>query len=70
MGKFVVIELQTTMDGQVLHIVDAFDNQDAAESKYHTILAAAAISTLPCHAACILSGEGFPVAHACYKHEA
>lgn len=70
MNKFVVIELQTTVDGQVLNLVYAYDNQNEAESKYHTILAAAAISNLPCHSACILSAEGFPIMHACYKHEA
>lgn len=69
MNKFIVVELQTMQDGTVANIVTAYDNQNAAESAYHTILAAAAISTLPCHAAVILSEEGFPIAHACYKHE-
>lgn len=66
--KFIVIELQTMADGQVANIVTAHDTQNEAESHYHTVLAAAAVSTLPCHAACIISGEGFPVAYACYKH--
>ena len=68
MNKFIVVELQTGTDGNVSNITTAYETQDAAESAYHTILASAAVSALPCHAACILSGEGFPIAHACYKH--
>lgn len=69
MNKFIVVELQTMQDGTVANITTAYETQNAAESAYHSILAAAAISTLPCHAAVIMSGEGFPIAHACYKHE-
>ena len=66
--KFVVIELQTMADGQVANLVTAHDTQNEAESHYHAVLAAAAVSSLPCHAACIVSNEGFPVAYGCYKH--
>ena len=65
---YVVIELQKNTDGAVANIVNAYETQAEAESKYHSILAAAAISELPCHSAIIVSEEGFPVAHQCYKH--
>ena len=68
MNKFIVVEVQTMQDGTVANITTAYDTQNAAESAYHTVLAAAAVSALPCHGAIIISGEGFPVAHACYKH--
>lgn len=65
---FVVIELQKNADGNVANIVSPYDTQAAAESKYHSILAAAAVSDLPCHSAIIVSEEGFPLMHQCYKH--
>ena len=66
--KYIVIELQKNAEGQVANIVTAFDNLAEAESKYHTILADAAVSKLPVHSAIIVSEEGFPVKHQCYKH--
>lgn len=64
---YIVIELQKNEKGEVANIVTAFPDLPAAESKYHSILAAAAVSDLPVHSAIIVSEEGFPVAHHCYK---
>jgi predicted regulator of Ras-like GTPase activity (Roadblock/LC7/MglB family) len=66
--KYIVIELQKTAEGQVANLVFSFDTLAEAESKYHSILASAAISTIPVHSAIIVSEEGFPVANKCYKH--
>jgi hypothetical protein len=65
---YIVIELQRNDQGVVSNIVTAFDTLAEAESKYYTILAAAAISKVPVHSAIIVSEEGFPVKHQCYKH--
>ena len=65
---FVVIELQKNADGNVANIVSVYDTQAAAESKYHSILAAAAVTELPCHSTIIGSEEGFPLMPQCYKH--
>ena len=65
---YIVIELQKNDQGVVSNIVTAFDSLAEAESKYYTILAAAAISKVPVHSAIIVSEEGFPVKHQCYKH--
>lgn len=65
---FIVIELQKNAEGVVSNIVTSFDTLAEAESKYYTILAAAAISKIPVHSAIIVSEEGFPVKHQCYKH--
>ena len=65
---FVVIELQKHEDGKVANIVTQKDTQPEAESLYHSVLAAAAVSKLPVHSAVILSEEGFPLMHQCYKH--
>ena len=65
---FIVVELQKLADGNVANIVTQKDTENEAYSHYHSVLAAAAVSELPCHSAVILSDEGFPVAHQCYKH--
>ena len=65
---YIVIELQTNADGAVSNLVTAFDTLAEAESRYHSILASAAISQIPVHSAIIVSAEGFPVQHQCYKH--
>lgn len=65
---YIVIELQKNDQGVVSNIVTAFDTLAEAESKYYTILAAAAISKVPVHSAIIVSEEAFPVKHQCYKY--
>ena len=65
---FIVIELQKNAEGVVSNIVTSFDNLAEAESKYYSILAAAAVSKIPVHSAIIVSEEGFPVKNQCYKH--
>lgn len=64
---YFVIELQTN-GGQTANIVSAYETREAAESKYHTILAAAAISSVEKHAAVIITEEGFEIVHQCYVH--
>ena len=65
---FIVVELQKNSEGQVSNIVTAHETQAEAESKYHSVLAAAAVSELPSHAAALLSEEGFSIANQCYHH--
>ena len=67
---YIVTEIQTNANGQVA-VVEPYvtESKDAAENKYHTILAYAAQSTLPKHAAIMYSEEGFTLKSECYKHE-
>lgn len=65
---YIVIELQKNEQGVVSNIVTSYENLAKAESKYYSVLAAAAVSTVPVHSAIIVSEEGFPVKHQCYKH--
>lgn len=67
--NYLVIELQTT-NGITSHLAWSYDNIEQAESKYHAILSAAAISTIPIHAAAILNQEGNNVKSWYYMHEA
>jgi hypothetical protein len=65
---YIVIELQTNAEGVVANIVTSHNNLAEAESKYYSVLASAAVSQIPVHSAIIVSEEGFPVRHQCYKH--
>jgi len=47
----------------------AYDTQLSAEVKYHTILASAAGSALPEHAAVLMTSDGYVLEAKCYKHE-
>ena len=67
---FIVIELQKVNDSQVANIVTAYTEQNAAEAKFHDILRAAAVSTLPCHSAVILDETGRTIkGPEFYRHE-
>lgn len=64
---YIVIELQRTGD-QLANIVTAYADLNEAKSKFHQILATAAISTVPVHAAVIVSEEGKVIKNECYRH--
>ena len=66
--KYIVIELQKNAEGIVSNLVTAHETLAEAESKFYSILASAAINDVPVHSAIIVSEEGFPVKHQCYKH--
>ena len=67
--KYLVIEIQNT-NGNVAHLFDAFDDRNQAESKYHHVLSAAAVSAVPVHTAMLCTDDGFTLESKCYKHEA
>lgn len=66
--KFIVIELQTNQNGTVANLVFDYDNRNEAEAKYHSILAVAAISNVPTHAAVMLTSDGGYIAAQAYEH--
>lgn len=66
--NYIVIEIQTNSDGTVGNLVTAFTDRNRAEQQYHTVLASAAVSALPSHAAVMLTNDGIQLAHACYHH--
>lgn len=69
MPKYIVAEIQTSANGAVSTIVNDYDDLKLAEARYHTILAAAATSSLAKHAAIMFSEEGFALKNECYTHE-
>ena len=58
MNKYLVIEIQTNKDEAIGNLVFAFDTWNEAQSKYHYVLAAAAVSGLPVHAAMLVDNHG------------
>ena len=64
---YIVIELQKNTDGTVASTVTDHTELAEAESKYYSVLAYAAVSGIPVHSAILVSEEGFPVRHQCYK---
>lgn len=74
MTQFYIVEIQQYQNGEYGHIVHvAYDNDPdkarlKAESKYHEVLAAAAISELPSHAAILFTSKGAPIMNRCYEH--
>lgn len=70
MSDYLVIEIQTFEGGQVTTQAWRYEDELSAEAKYHSVLAAAAKSALPRHAATMLAGDGSYVQHRCYEHGA
>jgi hypothetical protein len=75
MTQLYIIEVQKNANGEFGHNVFYVWDEDQtkarlkAESKYHEVLAAAAISEVAEHAAILFTSEGFPLMHQCYKHD-
>ncbi len=65
--KYITFEIQSYNDGTVGTLVETFNDRLQAESKYHTILAAAAVSAVPVHSAVLMTDEGFVLMADCYK---
>lgn len=65
--KYTVIEIQ---NGVVGSNVWTYDNINAAEAKYHSVLAVAATSSVAVHSAVLLNETGFCVKHESYSHGA
>lgn len=66
--KYIVVEIQKTAQGQIANLVTAYDTKKEAESHYHTVLAAAALSDLPAHGAVIIDENCMPIAWQCYTN--
>lgn len=53
MQEYIVMEIQVN-NGDIATLTDVYEDIGIAQQKYHTILAAAAVSDLPVHGAVIL----------------
>ena len=74
MNQFYILEIQQYANGEfgdIRHVAYEEDPGKArlkAESKYHEVLAAAAVSELPSHSATLITSDGRVVMNQCYKH--
>lgn len=74
MYKFYVMEIQKSDDTHFAYLIHEASDEDfataqmKAESKYHQVLAAAAISNLPAHSATLISSQGDCLMSKCYFH--
>lgn len=66
---YIVLELQTNNGVTAIVPPLSYSNRNTAESKWHEILATAAVSSIEEHAASILTSDGRLVCNQCYRHE-
>jgi hypothetical protein len=67
--KYLVLEIQVNADGSVsIPPIASYDVRNEAESKYHSVLAAAAISTVEMHSAVLLTSDGKNLERKSYNH--
>lgn len=65
---YIVIELQIDREGNVANLVNAYTNVNEAESKYHSVLASAAVSNVYRHSASILDDRGVTIKSESFRH--
>ena len=65
---YVVIELQTSAEGQVASLVHSAASYNQGLSIYHQILASAAISEVPIHACVMIKNTGYVVKSEFFDH--
>ena len=64
---YIVLEIQTSTT--VATLVNSYEDRNQAESKYHQILSAAALSSVPKHSAVLMSDIGETIKMDSYIHE-
>lgn len=66
---FIVLEFQTNQEGQTTIVPPVtYETINEAKSKYHTILSAAAVSSVPYHTAAIMYHNGNLIATETFEH--
>lgn len=65
---YLVLEIQKT-GVQIATNVWSFEFKNEADAKFYTVLAAAAMSNVPLHAAALLTEDGGCIKNESYNHE-
>lgn len=65
---YIVIEIQKNQNGSIGTLVNSYEDRNTAEQKYHQVLAAAAVSSLPIHTAVMLMENGYKIKSESYSH--
>ena len=64
---YIVLEIQAQEDTAAT-LTNVYTDKKDAENKYHTVLAAAALSNIPVHSAIMMNELGFVIKSEYYKH--
>lgn len=64
---YIVVEIQTSTT--ISTLVNSYEDRNQAESKYHQILTAAALSNVPKHSAVLMNDVGQTIKNETYIHE-
>lgn len=65
---YLVIEIQKNADGTVGNFVWTYTDINEAESKFHSVLASAAISMVFVHSCALLNESGYSIKSQSYVH--
>ena len=66
---YIIIEIQASNQGTVSIVPPlSYSNRNEAEQKYHTCLAAAAVSNVDIHSVSMLNERGESIQHKSYVH--
>lgn len=67
---YIVLEIQTAADGAVTVLEPrVLSARETAESAYHSVLSYAAVSSVPLHAAVLMTNEGAVLERKAYAHD-
>ena len=64
---YLVMEIQVS--DTIATIVNSYTDRSLAEQKYHTILAAAAVSNVKAHSAILMKEDGVLLDYQTYRHD-
>ena len=64
---YIVLEIQAS--DTIATTINSYEDRNTAESRYHQILAAAAMSTIPHHSAVLMNEIGHPIKSDSYTHQ-
>lgn len=67
--RYIVLETQTYNNGTVGTLINSYTDKLQAESKFHLVLSAAAVSQLPKHCAFLLDDSARLLKSEAYIHE-
>lgn len=65
--NYIVMEIQKNAEGSIATLVNAYDTENEALARFHTVLAAAALSGLPLHGCTLLQETGAPMRYEHYS---
>lgn len=65
---YIILEIQKNANGTVGELVFKKPTIEEAQSQFHTVMAAAAVSQCPAHSAVLLDDEGGVLRSECFTH--